>query len=425
MPEKSLQDWLTWLETLSPREIVLGLTRVQEVLGRLDLRRPGYVVQIAGTNGKGSCAAMLEAILLRSGERTGCYTSPHLCSYNERIRIDGQPADDHEIVAAFKRVEAARGELPLTYFEFGTLAALSLFHERDVTAAILEVGMGGRLDAVNAVEPDGGIITSIALDHQAWLGQDIESIAREKAGIMRSGKPLIFASRQVPDAIVDKAAETSADLRILGRDYDFEAPTRNSWNFTGRNVELRQLSRPAPRSDIQVQNAAAVLALLETSGNSAWLQADTLNAAFSGLQLPGRMQLLQAGHTWLLDVAHNVAAAEQLARSLVPVKGRRRVTAIVSALGDKDVSGMVSPLCPLVDRWIAVGADAARAIPVTELAAAVANTCARPCLIAESLPAAMRAAEDMTAADDLILVAGSFYVVGPVLDELYSRRTGE
>ncbi|MDH3440816.1 MAG: Mur ligase family protein, partial [Gammaproteobacteria bacterium] len=222
---KSLADWLPWLESLSPREIVLGLDRVQAVLQNLDIARPETVITVAGTNGKGSSIAMLEAILRQQGIRTGSFTSPHVHRYNERTRIDGQPASDEAIISALATVESARGDTPLTFFEFGTLATLVAFAAAGVDAWLLEVGMGGRLDAVNAIEPDGCLITNVALDHCAWLGDDVESIAAEKAGIMRAGKPVVFGSTSLPDAIVRIAAETGADLVLAGRDFGFSVNT--------------------------------------------------------------------------------------------------------------------------------------------------------------------------------------------------------
>jgi dihydrofolate synthase/folylpolyglutamate synthase len=425
LSDKSLSDWLQWLETLSPREIVLGLERVQAVLGRLQLSRPGLVVQIAGTNGKGSCAAILEAILQAAGESTGCYTSPHLCHYNERIRVAQTPCNDEEIIESFARIEAVRGDLPLTYFEFGTLAALHRFDVRGVSAAILEVGMGGRLDAVNAVEADGGIITNVALDHCAWLGTDVETIAVEKAGIMRAGKPLIFGSADVPASLLSCAEQTDADLRLAGRDFDFSGGGHGKWNFQGRRTELQGLRTPSSGGAIQLQNAAAVLALLEAIGRTDCLETEIVNSAIAGLRLPGRLQLVNANRDWVLDVAHNAAAAQVLAASLEEIRGARRITAIVSVLGDKDIAEFVAHLCPLVDRWIAVGVDASRSRSAHEIAQVVANSCNKACLVGGPLAEAMRRAEETTDADDLILLTGSFYVVGPALDELYSRRTGE
>jgi dihydrofolate synthase/folylpolyglutamate synthase len=422
LPNSTLNDWLSWLETLSPREIVLGLDRVQEMLVRLKISRPQHVLHIAGTNGKGSSAAMLEAILKDAGERVGCFTSPHLRRYNERIRVNGVDCGDDEIVAVFSDIESVRRELPLTYFEFGTLAAMLMFQRHAVTAAVLEVGMGGRLDAVNAVEPDGGIITNVSLDHCAWLGDDVQAIAVEKAGIMRRNKPLVFGSRDVPTKIIDCAEQTGADLRLAGKDYDYVLKPDDIWDWRGKRVSLSNLPRPALEASVQVQNAAAVLALLEALEKPTWLDRDTVARALSRLSLPGRMQRIRCGRQWLLDVAHNAAAATALADSLPSRERQERVVAIISALADKDLAAIVRPLCASVDEWIAVAVDGPRAIAAEEIARDVANACGSPCLVAGSVREAITLAETRTGELDQILVVGSFYVVGPALDELYSRR---
>jgi len=239
-----LAAWLTRLESLSAREIDLGLERVEQVLDRLQLELPKTVLHVAGTNGKGSCVAMLEGVLRRTGGSVGCYTSPHVFRYNERIRVDGTEAGDETIVGAFERIEAVRDDVPLTYFENGTLAALVVFAEQGVDIAILEVGMGGRLDAVNAIEPDAGLITNVSLDHCDWLGEDIESIAFEKAGIMRAGKPVVFGDRVVPAAITRHAANIEAGLIRAGEDYDWSA-SATSWEWRGASHELTGLELPA------------------------------------------------------------------------------------------------------------------------------------------------------------------------------------
>jgi dihydrofolate synthase/folylpolyglutamate synthase len=238
----TLDDWLPWLETLSPREINLGLERVVKVLDVLDLPRAQRVITVAGTNGKGSSVAMLEALFANAGYKTACFTSPHVLRYNERIRIDGHVASDTEIIAAFERVQSARRDVPLTYFEFGTLAALIVFAEAGADTLILEVGMGGRLDAVNAVEPDACLITNIALDHTTWLGHDTESIAAEKAGIMRAGKPVVFGAQNLSDAITEHAEKIGADLRLASEDFGFETNDKNAavWSWHGRKVKLQR-----------------------------------------------------------------------------------------------------------------------------------------------------------------------------------------
>jgi dihydrofolate synthase/folylpolyglutamate synthase len=421
----TLPQWLAWLETLSPREIDLGLERVLEVLGRLELRRPELVIHVGGTNGKGSCAAMLEALLRRSaGGCVGCYTSPHLLQYNERIRIDGVPAGDSEIIRALERVESVRQGLPLTYFEFGTLAALVVFERRGADTLVLEIGMGGRLDAVNAIEPDAGIITNVARDHCEWLGSDVESIAVEKAGIMREGKPVIFGSDIVPAAITSIAAKVGADLRILGRDFSFaqDARSPDRWTWRGRGVVLEGLALPSLTGRFQLQNASAVLALLEVTGQQSLLSRDTVSEVLRKLSVPGRFQWLDENRRWLLDVAHNPHAAAGLADSLAALEPRRRITAIIGVLADKDLPGIVAPLVSRVDRWIAVTARNPRALDARLLAQSIAHLSNKPCLIMEDLGQAMLHARRHAKDDELILVTGSFYTVGPALEEWHSQH---
>ena len=419
-----LADWLTWLESLSAHEIDMGLDRVEQVLERLALVIPDTVFHVAGTNGKGSCVAMLDALLGAAGTRVGCYTSPHVHRYNERIRFNGQEADDETIIAAFERIEAVRDGVPLTYFEYGTIAALVVFADARVDVAVLEVGMGGRLDAVNAVEPSAGLITNIALDHCDWLGNDIESIGFEKAGIMRRDKPVVFGSRDVPGSVVDHAESIDAQLILAGRDYDWSCEEA-SWSWQGARQKMVGLEPPALQGEHQIGNAAAVLALLESAGYSDVLTEPRVNAAMTSLALPGRMQRVTAGARWILDVAHNPAAASALAGVLRQCKKHARTVAILGLLDDKDVEGVVTPLVGVVDDWIAVTADSPRAIPAGELARQVANLANAGCLVAESLRDAIDHAQDIATTDDRIVVTGSFYLVGPALHllDIYSPRT--
>jgi dihydrofolate synthase/folylpolyglutamate synthase len=416
----SLSDWLPWLESLSPREIVLGLERVHEVLQRLDLPRPSRVISIAGTNGKGSSAAMLEALLAGGGAKTGCYTSPHISRYNERIRIGGQPASDEVIVKALALVEAVRGDVPLTFFEFGTIAALVAFNSESVDAWVLEVGLGGRLDAVNAVEPDASLITNVSLDHCAWLGNDIEAIATEKAGIMRAGRPVVFGSPNVPAAITATAAKLGADLRVAGRDFSFgdDADDAERWSWRGRRATLSGLKRPALAGRTQLQNASAVLSVLELLDMDHLLTAEMVSAALSALTLEGRFQIIDRKCRWIFDVAHNPGAAVVLADLLSAHKISGKTTAIVGMMADKDIAGVVGPLCGLVDHWVAVTVAGSRSESATRLAATIANTCRKPCRIAESMTDALEMAESSGSVADTVLVTGSFYLVGPALDWL-------
>jgi dihydrofolate synthase/folylpolyglutamate synthase len=413
----SLTDWLGWLETLSPTEIELGLDRVEQVLGRLQPSRASRVIHVAGTNGKGSSVAMLEALFINSGERVGAYTSPHLNCYHERIRMNGAPVSDGEIISAFERVEAARENVPLTYFEFGTLAALVTFEANKADTIILEVGMGGRLDAVNAIEPDAGIITNVSLDHCDWLGEDIESIAAEKADIMRRDKPFIFGALDPPNAILTAAEKIGADLSRRGKDFDYaaESDSPGTWAWSGRRSKLGSLSMPALAGKVQLQNASAVLALIEAMGLDELLDRQLINKAFGQLELAGRCQLFQTDKRWLLDVAHNAAAANALSDFLADISPGGRIIAISGMLQDKDLGGIVSPLLEIVDAWVAVRAEGARALAARELAAGIANLCGKPCLVADNLSDAMQYACTQATAKDLILVTGSFYVVGPAL----------
>jgi dihydrofolate synthase/folylpolyglutamate synthase len=418
-----LDDWLDRLEKLSPDEIVLGLDRVQTILERLVLQRAKVVFLVAGTNGKGSSVAMLQSLLQEGNASVGSYTSPHIVRYNERIAINGQPATDAQIVAAFERIELVRADVPLTYFEFGTLAALVVFADAKVDTVVLEVGLGGRLDAVNAVEPDASLITNISLDHCDWLGDDVDSIGHEKAGVMRANKPTVFAAVDIPASVPAYAASIGADLLLAGRDYQFDK-SGSRWSWRGRNVALAELELPSLSGDFQLANAAGVLALVEASGGQDLLKKEVVNTAFGRVQVLGRMQQIEDDHRWLLDVAHNPAAAEALAQVLRdrPIGGR--TIGLIAMLDDKDVDGVIAPLLDVVDRWVAVTADSPRAIPATELARRVANLSNRACLAAGSVDEAVNFARELAAADDRILVTGSFFVVGPVLDSLtlYSRR---
>lgn len=416
-----LTDWLRRLETFSPREIELGLERALTVLGRMELSRPARVIHVAGTNGKGSSVAMLSSLLSAGGTIVGTYTSPHVFEYNERICIGDDVASDEQIIAAFERVESARDGIALTYFEFGTLAALAVFDAHNVDTAILEVGMGGRLDAVNAIDPDAALITNVSLDHCEWLGDDIESIAFEKAGIMRPDIPVVFADRVMPATIGQHADEIGAILIVSGRDYDWTIDSDGNWAWRGQRHEFESLALPSLAGNVQIQNAAGVLALVEAIGLDSLLTADVVDAALGGVTLPGRMQLLAGEPEWLFDVAHNPAAATALAETL-GTADMAGLVAIVGMLDDKDVEGVIAPLEGMVDRWIAVTAESPRGIEAAELGRRVANQADKACLIAESLESAVVAAQEYAGSGGRVLVFGSFYVVGPLLERLSARN---
>ena len=413
----TLADWLARYEAVTSQGMELGLERVGEVFARLDIELPGLVLTVAGTNGKGSSVAMFAALLRDAGYRVGAYTSPHLMRYNERIVVDAVPASDDEIIRAFERIEAARGDTRLTYFEVGTLAAVAVFADRGVDVAVLEVGLGGRLDAVNVVEPDVGLITSIALDHQEWLGNSREAIAAEKAGIMRSGKPLVYAEIDRPASIDTAATQTGARLHAAGRDYQWRTGGHGSWSYSGIGLQLDGLAAPALPGEFQRANAAGVLCSLEAAGLEDILSAERINRVLTSIEVPGRSQRFSDRHRWLFDVAHNPAAAEGLRAILEGAPQPHRV-AIVGMLDDKDTSAVIEPLRYLVDDWIAISASNPRAVPAAELGRRVALLCDRPCLIADSPAHAVAEARLRAGESSEIVVFGSFYTVGPVQQAL-------
>ena len=397
-----LSAWLTWLETLSPNEIDLGLERVRDVLDRLDLDFPEHVLIIGGTNGKGSSVAMTGALLQAAGYSVGSYTSPHIVDYNERIAVGGRLASDAEIIAAFEGIEAVRNDVPLTYFEYGTLAAFVVFAAADLDVWLLEVGMGGRLDATNVVDPTACLITNVALDHCAWLGDNVEAIAAEKAGIMRPGIPVVYGDVDVPEAILRHADDIGARLLLRDRDYSLDG-----------------IPQPGLPGRFQVANAAAVVAMLDAAGLEAAASEELVARVLPEVRLAGRAQRTERdGVQWLLDVAHNPAAATQVGSLLAAERSGGRTIAVIGVLDDKDAEGIVAPLDEHVDLWVALPADSPRAIPAGELARRIANATNRPCLIATSLPDALQAARREASEGDRILVAGSFYVVGPALQAL-------
>ncbi len=406
-----LQAWLNRLHHFSSSEIELGLDRVNRVLDRLSLTLPSTVLTVGGTNGKGSSVACLSAVLEYSGTHCGVYTSPHLQRYNERVRIRGQLVSDEQLIESFETVESARADTPLTYFEFGTLAALVCFSKASLDALVLEVGLGGRLDAVNAVEPSACLITNVALDHCDWLGDTIPMIAREKAGIMRAGKPVVFASEDVPEVIIDHAARVGSDLRIARRDYQWARLDGSHWRFDGRQNTLEPLSLPALEGQYQLANAAGAIALLDATGLS--LDPTHVNRGLTTLSLPGRMQRHDG---WLFDVAHNPAAAAALAGALGEPCAAGQCVALVGMLGDKDVDGVLAELAAVVDHWIVAEAISPRALSVDELAGRIEAISDAGITVASDIDDAVQKARD--ASGDTTLVTGSFFIVGPVQQAL-------
>jgi len=411
MRYQTLADWLAWQETLHPTAIDLGLERVGEVLGRMGLGRPSHaVVTVAGTNGKGSSVAMLDAILRAAGYRVGTYTSPHLRRYNERIRIDGSEVSDQALCAAFARIDEARGDISLSYFEFGTLAALDLLERAGLDAAVLEVGMGGRLDAVNLLNADVALITPIDVDHAEWLGPDRERIACEKAGIFRAGRPAVCSDPNPPAALFSEAARIGAELLTLGRDFDFTVDGRQ-WGWRGRLQRRDGLPLPALRGVSQPQNAAGVLMVLEQLTARLPVYQQDVRAGLSSVQLPGRFQVLPGEVTRIFDVGHNPHAAAELARNLAahPCTGRTRL--VIGMLADKDAAGVVAQLAAQVDAWYVAGLDGARGAGPERVAGVLKDAGIVAVQAFPGVSAALVRALADAVPGDRVVVFGSFHTV--------------
>jgi dihydrofolate synthase/folylpolyglutamate synthase len=415
---RSLDEWLTCLESLNPATIVMGLERVREVAGRLALAPPpGAVFTVAGTNGKGSTARLLQALLLGSGARPGLYTSPHLCHYSERIRIGDQEISDEALLAAFAAVEAARGTVPLTYFEFGTLAALQAFSAAGCDAWVLEVGMGGRLDAVNVIDPDYSLITTVDLDHQQWLGDTVEAIAAEKAGILRAAGRGYYGDLPVPGSVRRHADALGLALRCQGVDFGY-APAGSGWSWQGGGRRLDGLPAPAWWSDAQYRNAALALAAWLDYRPGALAEPGAVAAALAARPLPGRCQRLMLEHEWVLDVAHNPQAARTLRAQLQRLPAAADCTLVLGLLGDKEVAGFAAPLAPLARRLILCGLEDPRAGDLAGTRAALERAGIAVDAAVASPAEAFALARGLTTPGGRIIVCGSFRVVGPALQWL-------
>ena len=430
---KSLSDWLAHLENLHPKGqagIELGLDRVSLVKTALQQRQACPLIIIGGTNGKGSTCAYLEAIYSFAGFRVGCYTSPHLLDYNERIRVDRVPVDDELLCQAFARVEAARqsaGGVALTYFEFGTLAAWEVFAAAQVEVVILEVGLGGRLDAVNVYDADCAVVTGIALDHTEWLGLTRESIGFEKAGIYRAGKPAICADPEPPQSLLDHAATIGADLRLLGRDFGYFGD-KTQWTFWARDTQrqgesalLRRggLANPALRGACQLRNASAALAVIDVLKQQLPASMQAVRRGLIELELPGRFQVVPGRPTIMLDVAHNPQAVAGLADNLGNMGFFEKTIAVVGMLGDKDIAGALAALAGKIDLWLLAGLDVPRGAPAKVLAAVVEEGKLGGDVESFASPTeAFSCAAKRAGENDRILVFGSFYTVADVMRAL-------
>lgn len=426
MTSRRLQDWLDYLEQLHPTAIDMGLDRCREVATRLGLTRPApHVVTVTGTNGKGSTCAFIAQMLAGQGKTVGLYSSPHLLRYNERVRINGAEAADEALCEAFAAVEAARGETSLTYFEMGTLAAFWLFERARLDAVVLEVGLGGRLDAVNLVDADVAVVTNIGLDHADWLGDSRESVGFEKAGIFRSAMPAVCGDLEPPVTLIESAARLEAPLLLRGRDFDLLVES-DRWHWHGRDRSAQPLElRDLPLLDLPLENAALALqafALLDMP----W-QPGSLAAALLATRVVGRLDRRVIQHrgrelSILLDVGHNPHAATYLAHALQrqPLGGRR--LAVFGLLADKDLHGVIGPLLPVVDDWAVAPLTTPRARSGAQLSGALMERGASV-TIYSTVCEALDAQCDQAVAGDEILLFGSFYCVAEALDWLDRHAT--
>ena len=415
---KTLDDWLAHCEQLHPKTIDMGLDRVRAVAERMGLRFDCPVFTVAGTNGKGSTCAMLEAILTQAGFRTGLFTSPHLVRFEERCRIRGQNVDASDLVAAFARVESARAEISLTYFEFTTLAILDTLARAGLDAVILEVGLGGRLDAVNIIDTDCAIITSIDIDHAELLGDTREKIGFEKAGILRTGRPAIVSDPVPPQSVIDRATEIGADLWLLGRDFNYSGD-KQQWAWAGRGRRYAGLAYPALRGANQLINASGVLAALTAMRQQLPVTAQAVRNGLALVDLPGRFQVVPGQPALVLDVAHNPHSVAALALNLDAMGFYPTTHAVFGAMTDKDLTPMLHRMDPLVDRWYFTDLPTPRAASGAALQAAWQAVTKRTDAVSAvfSTPLdALHAAAAKAQAADRIVVFGSFYTVGGVLE---------
>jgi dihydrofolate synthase / folylpolyglutamate synthase len=411
---RSLDDWLELQQSVHPRSIDLGLARVSSVARKLGIDKPKCpVITVAGTNGKGSVVAHADALLRALGLSTGVFTSPHLVRYNERICVAGAESPDDEIVAAFDRIEAARGDTTLTYFEYNALAALLVFASRGVDVAVLEVGLGGRLDAANLIDADVGVVTSIGLDHRDWLGDTLEAIGREKAGIFRAGRPAVLGSPEMPASVHETIEAVGARAFVAESDFRWNVHPRG-WNYHGLDVTLERLPPSALAGAIQYRNASTAFAAVEALRPGKRLDERAAASALQSVKLRGRFHIVPGPVEWILDVAHNEPAASVLASQLAAHPFSGRTIAVTGILGDKDIPAVGRWLRPLVDHWILCTVSEPRGLPAEELERRLALG-ESTTELASSAEAGCEAAKRRAMPGDRVVVFGGFHIVGQAL----------
>ena len=426
---ESLAGWLAYLETLHPKAIEMGLDRVAGVASMMALDVGCPVITVGGTNGKGSTCAMLDAIYRHAGYRVGQYTSPHLLRFNERVRIAGNEAEDETLVAAFARVEQARTAsdpaTPLTYFEFSTLAALHVFAGARLDVLVLEVGLGGRLDAVNVIDADVAVVTAIDIDHVDYLGPTREDIGREKAGIFRAGNPAICGDTDPPRSLVAHAAAVGAPLWRIGHEYAYRA-SRTQWSYRGPGGSRHGLPIPALRGEYQLANAATALAATDAARERLPVSAGAVRGGLVGVELAGRFQVLPGRPTTVLDVAHNPQAARAFAATLGDMGFHPRTIAVFAMLADKDIDGVVAAVAPRVDAWFVAPLPGPRGASAVRIAHAIedAGVSAQSIHTFGDVQQAFAAAQERANEADRIAAFGSFLTVAAVLAAARSQRSG-
>lgn len=414
MPE-TLDGWLSYIESQHPSSIALGLDRVLTVKVALRQQKTCPLIIVGGTNGKGSTCAMIERILLCAGYHVGLYTSPHLFCYNERVRVDGIYVDDAALCNAFESVEHARGSTPLTYFEFGTLAAWEVFSARKLDVIILEVGLGGRLDAVNAYDADCSVIVSVDLDHMDYLGSSRDQIGYEKAGIFRANKPAICGDINPPDSLVRYAAAIDAQLQLIGQDFSFRVED-SQWQYAGLNGKRSGLAFPALRGRHQLTNASCALAVLDALKSDLPVVMQDVRRGLIEVELNGRLQVVPGRPSIVLDVAHNPHAAGVLAKNLGDMAYHPETWAVFGVMADKDIAGIIAALKERVTQWLPCDLGTERSAKVSLISRMLAERGLN--LAANDLSSpheALRYALEQAGEDDRILVFGSFLTVADVM----------
>ncbi|HEY4213800.1 MAG TPA: bifunctional tetrahydrofolate synthase/dihydrofolate synthase [Steroidobacteraceae bacterium] len=431
---RTLQEWLTLQESVHPQAIDLGLARISKVARTLGIDKSACpVITVGGTNGKGSTVTHAEAFLRAGGLSTGLFTSPHFIRYNERICVNGAEVTDEELVSAFERIEGARGQITLTYFEFNALAALLIFTDRKVDAMVLEVGLGGRLDAANLIDADVGVVCSIGFDHRDWLGDTLELIGAEKAGIFRPGRPAVLGTDDMPRSVYEAIGKLGARGVVAGKDFTWSV-NGERWNYRGLKLSFDDLPPSALAGHIQYRNAATALAAVESLGLGSSFRLD-YGAAAKALgmaRLAGRFQIVAGSKTplpagprggpgeWILDIAHNEPAAKIFAEHVRarPVPGKNgRTFAVIGILGDKDAREIVGAAKPLVDHWVACSLPGPRGTTAQQLVQRL-DLASGSFTLADSVAAGCEAARAATGPADRVLVFGSVQTVGPALQWL-------